>query len=320
MYAFFVIDVERARRAGVAPSRSAWYPTAMHERPVVRDGLIDRDRPVAVSRWARDGATPARAPVTHSYAALAFSTGGRSRVELNGAWELREGDVLLVPAGAPHRMRETRGLSSWGLAFCAPCYAADGAAALLEPFERVRDGASAVVSIPSARHAYLEGLFRELQRASLEPRGSSEAVEAVQKSLLTLILAEVDAASSASGAPRAAGGGVVADALRFIERHCLGPLTLRDVAAAVGRSPAHVTTALTRATGRSAVGWIVSGRMAEARRRLLHSDERVDVIAERVGYADVTHFIRMFRREHGATPAAWRAARARERSTGAPDT
>ncbi len=53
----------------------------------------------------------------------------------------------------------------------------------------------------------------------------------------------------------------------------------------------------------------------EARRRLLHSDERVDVIAERVGYADPTHFIRMFRREHGATPAAWRAAQARGRPT-----
>jgi len=33
--------------------------------------------------------------------------------------------------------------------------------------------------------------------------------------------------------------------------------------------------ALTQATGRSAVQWIVSGRMAEARRRLLHSDERM---------------------------------------------
>jgi AraC-like DNA-binding protein len=32
----------------------------------------------------------------------------------------------------------------------------------------------------------------------------------------------------------------------------------------------------------------------------------VDIIAERVGYADVTHFIRLFRRVHGVTPAAWR--------------
>ncbi len=66
---------------------------------------------------------------------------------------------------------------------------------------------------------------------------------------------------------------------------------------------------LRRATGRTAHQWIIACRMAEARRRLLHSDELVDVIAERVGYRDPTQFIRMFRRHHGATPAAWRQQR-----------
>lgn len=130
----------------------------------------------------------------------------------------------------------------------------------------------------------------------------------MQQSLLTLILNEVDAAAG----PLALGSvppSVVTASLRFIERNCLRPLTLTEVAKAVGRSPAYVTSALSRATGRSAVAWIVSARMAEARRLLLHSDEMVDVIAERVGYADSTHFIRMFRRAHGTTPAAWRASR-----------
>jgi AraC family transcriptional activator of pobA len=57
------------------------------------------------------------------------------------------------------------------------------------------------------------------------------------------------------------------------------------------------------------VEWIIAARLAEARRLLLHGDEMVDVIAERVGYADATHFIRLVRREHGMTPAAWRSAR-----------
>lgn len=283
-----------------------------HVRPVVRDDLTGSGRAVVAARRAPDDqAAPCRTPVTHSYAALAFYTRGRSRVEQNGEWNLREGDVLLVPAGEPHRMLEKRSVELWGLAFCVPCFAADGAASLLESFERVRDGASAVVQIPSGRHEYLAGLFRELENVGRELRDPSAAFDAVQRSLLTLILAEIDRAASSSGAGRGAGGGVVVDALRFIERNCLGHLTLNDVAAAVGRSPAYVTTALTQATGRSAVQWIVSGRMAEARRLLLHSDEMVDVVAERVGYADATHFIRMFRREHGATPAAWRAAQTR---------
>lgn len=268
--------------------------------------------PVVAARQSHgDEGPPCRAAVTHSYAALAFYTGGRSRVEQNGEWNLREGDVLLVPAGAPHRMLERQRPELWGLAFCVPCFAADAAASLLEPFERVRDGGAAVVHIPSARHEYLQGLFRELEANCGAPRGPSDTLEAIQRSLLTLILAEVDRAKSSSEPRHAIGAGVAAKALRFIERNCLRRLTLDDVAAAIGRSPTYVTTALAQATGRSAGDWITSGRMAEARRLLLHSDERVDVVAERVGYADATHFIRMFRRAHGATPAAWRAARTR---------
>lgn len=239
----------------------------------------------------------AHAPVTHAYAALGYFTGGRSRVELDGEWHLREGDVLVVPAGKPHRTLDAQRPEFWGLSFCVSCLAAD-AASLLEPFERVRDGGSAVVHIPAARRPYFEGLFRELEAVG------GDSLDPVQKSLLTLIIAEVARASKA--APSRRGGGVVVDALRYIEKKCLGPLTLQQVAAAVHRTPAYVTTALKQATGRTAVQWIVSGRMAEARRLLLHSDEHVDVIAERVGYADATHFIRMFRREHGETPAAWR--------------
>jgi AraC-like DNA-binding protein len=103
----------------------------------------------------------------------------------------------------------------------------------------------------------------------------------------------------------------VAEALRFIERTCLEPISLSDVARAVGRSPSYVTTALKQATGKTAVEWIIAGRLSEACNRLLHTDEMVEVIAERVGYADATHFIRLFRRVHGVTPAAWRDERRR---------
>lgn len=246
---------------------------------------------------------------THAHAVLAFYTRGESRMEIQGEWTLREGDALLIPAGEPHRLLEERQLEMWGLGFSVPSFAA-GNASFLEPFERVRDGASPVVSIPSSRHAYLEGLFGEVERLGRTPQGRRTPLEEVQRSLLTLVLSVIDeAAAGIDTAPRR--GSVVGDALRFIERNCLAPLGLEDVARAVGRRPSYVTAALTKATGRSAVQWIVSGRMAEARRLLFHSGERIDDIAARVGYADATHFIRMFRREHGMTPAAWREANVR---------
>jgi AraC family transcriptional activator of pobA len=265
--------------------------------------------PVFVARRSTSGPhSRRRAPVTHSFAALAFYTGGQACMEQRGRWVLRPGDVLIVPAGEPHQLVEAHQAEFWGLGFCVPCFAAEDAGLLLEPFERVRSGASATVRIPSGRHAFLLELFRELQEASRSDRDGEP--DAVQRSLLTLILSEVRRASRAD-ADASRPKGVVASSLSFIERNCLRSLTLKDVAAAVDRSPAYVTTALTRATGRSAVEWIIAGRMCEARRLLLHSDEKVEAIAERVGYADPTHFIRLFRREHGANPAAWRAAKSR---------
>jgi AraC-like DNA-binding protein len=249
-----------------------------------------------------------RSFATHQYAAVAFCVGGRSRIELRERWTLEEGDVLLIPSGEPHRWLELQRPDWWTLGFCVPCFASDDAGSLLEPFERVREGASAVVHIPRERHAFLDSLFQELSTAT--DAGRPAAPAAVQRSLLTLVLNEVNAAASwVDGAPGA--GSVAALSLRYIERNCLRPLTLEEVARAVGKNPAYVTSALSRATGRSAVEWIIAGRMAQARRLLLHSDERIEAVAERVGYADATHFIRMFRREHGATPSAWRAARRR---------
>jgi AraC family transcriptional regulator, transcriptional activator of pobA len=247
----------------------------------------------------------ASATVTHPYAALAFCTAGRIHTEQRGRFSLERGDALLVPAGMPHRTSRVEQREAWSVGFAAASFAARDAEALLAPFERVRAGASAVVRVPAERHAFLESLFAELSEAS---RGARHAGP-VQRSLLTLIVHEIARAAQWSAPPGGpAPAGVVAASLAVIERRCLSALTLGQVAAAVGRSPAYVTTALRRETGRSAIAWITAGRMAEARRLLLHSHEPVETIAGRVGYADTTHFIRTFRREHGATPAAWRTS------------
>lgn len=276
-------------------------------RPTAHDTMNTGGRAITVMRQAvHDRSGPRHQAVTHTYAALAYYRAGRARIEQNGTWRLGVGDVLLVPAGEPHRSLEAKRAEYWGLSFCVSCVAADGGASLLEPFERVRRGGAPVVHITESRQRFLDTLFTELEAASKKSEAGGD-VDAVQRSLLTLILNELERA--AVTAPAASSKrSVVVDSLQFIERNCLKRLTLKDVAKAVRRTPSYVTSALTQATGRSAVEWIVSGRMAEARRLLLHSDEMVDVIAERVGYADATHFIRMFRRAHGMTPAAWRTA------------
>ncbi|MBC7974442.1 MAG: helix-turn-helix transcriptional regulator, partial [Myxococcales bacterium] len=238
----------------------------------------------------------------HDFTVLAFFTGGSAVVHQRERFDVRAGDVYLIPAGERHRLIDARSPEAWGVGFCPACYAPTELAPLLDPFQRAVSGASKVVPIPGDRQEHLADLCAELHRETARA-GPSAHVDLVQKSLLGLILAEVVRATpSASGG--ATPGGLVSEALRFIERSCLGPVSLGDVATFVNRSPSHVSTVLRRATGKSVMEWITAGRLAEARNRLIHTDEMVDVIAERVGYADPTHFIRMFRRAHGCTPAA----------------
>jgi AraC-like DNA-binding protein len=93
-----------------------------------------------------------------------------------------------------------------------------------------------------------------------------------------------------------------------IETRFATGVSLAEIARAVGRSPAHLTTVVREQTGKTVQQWIIERRMAEARQRLVESDENVEIVAERVGYRDATLFIRHFKRNHGVTPRSWRNA------------
>lgn len=259
------------------------------------------------------------AHVVHAYSVLTFVTEGRVEVEqlpLGRAWgrgprvpryEAREGSVVVVPAGARHGRLGASAGDAWGVGFHASCFASGELAPLLAPFERVARGGSPVVPIPAARRGFLASLCAELGRETGEGRQLHGAL--VARELFALILAEVSRASAELPPAAPATDSLVADVLAHIERRCLGPLPLAELAELVHRSPSHTSAEVRRVTGRSITEWITEGRMAEARRRLLATDEHVDVIAERVGYADATHFIRVFRRAHGQTPSAFRRSR-----------
>ena len=99
---------------------------------------------------------------------------------------------------------------------------------------------------------------------------------------------------------------LLAAVLDLVDDRYHEPISLRDVADAVGLTPGHLTTAIGRRTGRTVQQWITERRMREARRLLADTDLTVGEIARRVGYREAGYFVRRFRAAHGVTPAAWR--------------
>jgi AraC-like DNA-binding protein len=98
----------------------------------------------------------------------------------------------------------------------------------------------------------------------------------------------------------------------FIEANYRQPITLCDVAEAVGYSPAYLTDLVRRQTGQTVNRWIIQRRMAEARSLLIETHQSVDSIAQAVGYFNAGHFFRQFRQYHSTTPQAWRKAQRTE--------
>lgn len=171
-----------------------------------------------------------------------------------------------------------------------------------------RKGRAKFIDVPANERCHWEDRFRYL--LSIGDRDAErEAMSAVLRSCVSDFL-------------RLARSGIAATApdfdtiefvLSYIERHYQEPITLRDVAEATNFSPAYLTDLVRRRTNLPVHRWIVTYRLAAAKRLLEETHMPVSSIAEEVGFGDSSHFCRQFSHVTGLTPAAWRRNRQRNR-------
>lgn len=258
-------------------------------------------RPVVDERCAG----PAQGPVVHTHASVALVLRGAGVMHMGSAWAVGEGDVFLVPEGAPH-YRVDHGPSAYlGVGVCTSCLPGSGWGPTLRAlFVTVAEGACPVLRPAEADREELAFTLRSLRDG---PDAAAPWLVEARLGVLTALLRR----ASPAAAPRPHDSPIVARALDYIARHALGPLSLVDVARAVGRAPSHLATRVKAETGEPVGAWIAHARMAHARELLLRGDDTVDVVAEKVGYSSPSHFHRTFRSMHDLSPAAWRAEHTR---------
>ncbi|KAF3886747.1 MULTISPECIES: response regulator transcription factor [Nostocales] len=98
------------------------------------------------------------------------------------------------------------------------------------------------------------------------------------------------------------------EVFKFIELNYHQPISLKEVAQAVGYSSAYLTDLVRRLTGKTVNDWIIERRIAQACNLLLSTNDSVNQIALQVGYQNINHFYCQFRNYYKTTPHVWREA------------
>lgn len=95
-------------------------------------------------------------------------------------------------------------------------------------------------------------------------------------------------------------------ATEFIEDNCMDNIRLDQLAKLVGLSPSYFSHAFKASTGLAPHQWQMRARINRVKRTLVETDISLTMVATNSGFSDAAHFSRIFRKEVGITPSAWR--------------
>jgi AraC-like DNA-binding protein len=98
------------------------------------------------------------------------------------------------------------------------------------------------------------------------------------------------------------------EAARWLEAHFAEPVSLDDAARVAGLSPFHFLRVFARVLGVTPHQYLVRSRLREAARLLAEPARPITAVALDAGFADLSNFVRTFRRAAGVSPGAFRRA------------
>lgn len=94
--------------------------------------------------------------------------------------------------------------------------------------------------------------------------------------------------------------------LNYIEEHLLEELTRENIAQYVHFHPAYLSRFFRKNTGWSLSEYIVQKRIESAKEMLVQSELKVGYIMNHIGYYNLSHFTRTFKKMTGYTPQQYR--------------
>lgn len=198
-------------------------------------------------------------------------------------YTVKEGEVLLMPPGslrARYRSREEVDYISFN-------FNVDPAPDLPMHFSAAK--------IRGARLLY--GVLDEILR-----HPAQDNTEAIRHLLACLLSVYEQALHTEAISP------LTAQITEYLHTHLASRVTLADISRITFFSPVYCDTVFKRDTGKSIIEYLLSERIAEAKRRLAEGADSLTELALSLGFTDYNYFARVFKKRTGYTPSAYRKA------------
>lgn len=228
-------------------------------------------------------------PHRHEEAIFSFAVAGGTSVSVGRSTEwCDESDLLYLPADEPH-------------ANSYPRPSVRVHVRLMSPFWRQFMKERSMGRGRPVRHPIADEL-RQAARAAL--RGGDPGGEALVACSVVDVLAVLPLES------RGRHGGPDRWLLRlreFLDAHCTGRLTTRDLVEVSGHHPVHISRAFHQHFGRTISAFVRERRVLRAAVLLRRTSRPLSDIALECGFYDQSHFTNTFRRYMGRTPSSYRS-------------
>lgn len=145
-------------------------------------------------------------------------------------------------------------------------------------------------------------IHRALRLSSEEP---CETIDDMKVATLTLALGQLRL-TSRSGEERTEAGARFEPLLDWLEERLDQSVTVEEMASFLGWSASHFRALFHGAMGTSPGSFFREMKLRQARRLLRETVLPIKEIARAVGYAELPHFYRIFRKRYGTTPGRYR--------------
>ncbi|MDT9722565.1 AraC family transcriptional regulator [Paenibacillus sp. ClWae2A] len=245
-------------------------------------------------------------PHAHPFYELYYLLEGERVYSMNGQiLSARKGDFILIN---PHDVHTTSKGSIPGferiLIGFSPAFATGmelGICGLL-PFN-----CSRLLRLPEAEQPEMERILWQMLQECKERRPHYEiAVRSLLAQLLIRIHRVEENIRQSCPVPLHPMQDKISEIVTYVNNNYTEPLTLEGAANRFYISPSYLSRMFSRFTGFRFSEYLRVVRVREAQRRLLSTQERVQMIAEKVGFEHTAHFNKTFKQVTGTTPLRYR--------------